>query len=157
MKINISKIYNNNNNNNNKQKQKLAQRDYKKRQDTLAQVVHWELRKVCHLHSSKWYKHSPEGVSNNEEVKLSWNFNIQMDHKIHCPTPDITTHEKNRNKVLIMDIAVTGDSNIKSKEKEKHEKYQDLARERSRLWIEKVKVVWVIVGALGVMQKELKG
>ena len=35
--------------------------------------------------------------------------------------------------VFIIDIAVPGDGNVESKDKEKQEKYQDLAREISRL------------------------
>ena len=48
---------------------KLAQRDYKKRHDTLTRVVHWELCKMYDLpYSSKWYEHGPEGVTENERV-----------------------------------------------------------------------------------------
>ena len=49
------------------------------------------------------------------------------------------------------------DSNVESKEREKQEKYQDLAREISRLWRAKTKVIPVIVGAVGVISKKLKG
>ena len=48
-----------------------------------------------------------------------------------------------------MDIAVPGDSNVRQKETEKYEKYQDLAREIKRIWKSRTKVVPVVVGALG--------
>ena len=53
---------------------KLAQKDYKKRHDTLVRVVHWELCKTySFLLSDKWYKHSPrDGVTENYAVKLLW-------------------------------------------------------------------------------------
>ena len=42
-----------------------------------------------------------------------------------------------------------GDSRVEAKENEKVQKYQDLARELRKLWQVKVKVVHVVVGALG--------
>ena len=43
-----------------------------------------------------------------------------------------------------------------SKENEKVQKYQDLARELRKLWQVKVKVVPVVVGALGTIPKALR-
>ena len=57
--------------------------------------------------------------------------------------------------VFIIDIAVPGDGNVESKEKEKQEKY--LAREISRLWKAKTKLIPIVVEALGVIPKNLKG
>ena len=58
----------------------------------------------------------------------------------------------------LIDIAVPGDSRVASKENEKVRKYQDLARELRKLWQVKVKVVPVVVGALGTipLEKHLK-
>ena len=58
-----------------------------------------------------------------------------------------------------MDIAVPGDSNVRQKETEKYEKYQDLAREIKRIWKSRTKVVPVVhvVGALGSVSKKLAG
>ena len=59
--------------------------------------------------------------------------------------------------VFIIDIAVPGDGNVESKEKEKQEKYQDLAREISGLWKAMPKVIPIVVETLGVIPKTLKG
>ena len=56
-----------------------------------------------------------------------------------------------------MDIAVPGDSNVRQKETEKYEKYQDLAREIKRIWKSRAKVVLVVVGALASVSKKLAG
>ena len=56
-----------------------------------------------------------------------------------------------------MDIAVSGDSNVRQKETEEYEKYQDLAREIKRIWKSRTKVVPVVVGALGSVSKKLAG
>ena len=46
-----------------------------------------------------------------------------------------------------------GDARIAEKEKEKMEKYQDLKRAITRLWNTEIYVVPVVVGALGMFQK----
>ena len=56
----------------------------------------------------------------------------------------------------LIDIAVPGDSRVEVKENEKVQKYQDLARELRTLWQVKVKVVPVVVGALGTISKALE-
>ena len=54
-----------------------------------------------------------------------------------------------------IDIAVPADARVVEKEKEKVEKYQDLRRERARLWkLKRVEVVLVVIGALASVTKE---
>ena len=50
---------------------------------------------------------------------------------------------------MIIDIAIPGDARVTEKEKEKVEKYQDLAREIRKTWNTSVTVILIIVGALG--------
>ena len=52
-------------------------------------------------------------------------------------------------------ITVPGDAGIVENEKEKVEKYKDLRREVARLWNVKAKVVPIVVGALGVVTRNL--
>ena len=59
---------------------------------------------------------------------------IQTNHVIQARRLDITAKEKYMNHTLIIDIAVPDDSRTEKKEREKVKKYQDLARERQRLW-----------------------
>ena len=50
---------------------KLAQHKHKSRHDTVAKLVRW---KLCQKHNlerkEKWYEHCPEGVVENDDVKL---------------------------------------------------------------------------------------
>ena len=55
-----------------------------------------------------------------------------------------------------MSLIVSGDSRVESKEKEKIQKYQDLAKELRKLWKVGVKVVPVVVGALGTLPRALE-
>jgi len=52
--------------------------------------------------------------------------------------------DKDNNRALLIDIAVSGDTRVDKKEQEKVNKYQDLAREIRRLW----KVKPFVIGAL---------
>ena len=60
--------------------EKLAQKEYKRQHDNVAKKVHWGFCKKDGLeHKEKWYKHVPEGVVEHEEVKVSWDINVQCD------------------------------------------------------------------------------
>jgi len=50
---------------------KLAQREYKERHDNVAKVVHSKLCEKYRLEKKdKWNEHTPDSVSENDEVKL---------------------------------------------------------------------------------------
>ena len=59
---------------------KIAQREYKRRHDTVAKLVHW---KLCGKHNlerkEKWYEHCPERIVEDYNVKLIWDVIIQCD------------------------------------------------------------------------------
>ena len=82
--------------------------------------------------------------------------NIQTDHVIEHRRPDVVVLDKHEKMCHLIDIAVPGDSRVASKENEKVQKYQDLARELHKLWQVKVKVVHVVVGELGKIPKALE-
>ena len=56
---------------------------------------------------------------------------------------------------FIIDTAVPRDENIRDKELEKIDKYQPLKIELERLWDVKIRVIPVVVGALGAMADRL--
>ena len=61
----------------------LAQKEYKRRHDHIARLVHWTLCCKYDLsRSEKWYDHQPDGVVENERCKILWDMNIQCDHVI---------------------------------------------------------------------------
>ena len=75
--------------------EKLAQKEYKRRHDNVAKKIHWELCKKIGLeHMEKWYEHEPEGVADNESVKLLWDMNIQCDNVTEARRPDIVIIDK---------------------------------------------------------------
>jgi len=99
---------------------------------------------------------APDSVSENDEVKLLWDVNIQCDHVIEARRPDIVVVNKQEKKCTIIDISVPADKRIGEKENEKVEKYQDLKREIARMWnMRALQVVPIVVGSLGSVTKNL--
>ena len=134
---------------------KLAQREYERRHDTVAKLIHW---KLCERHNferkEKWYEHCPEGVVEDDDVKLIWDINIQYGIVMEARRPELILVYKKAKSCIIIDVAVPGDCRIREKEIEKIAKYQHLKRELKRLWsLKKVEVVPVVVGALGCINK----
>ena len=102
---------------------KLAQREYKRRHDTVAKLVHW---KLCEKHNlerkEKWYEHCPKGAL-EDDVKLIWDINIQCDDVIEARKPDLILVDKKAKSSVITDVAIPGDCRIREKEIQKIEKY----------------------------------
>ena len=138
--------------------EQLAQKEYKRRHNNVARIVHWKLCGKYNLkRSEKWYEHAPEDVVENEEVKILWDVMIQCDREIKARKPDIVVVNKNERSCAIIDIAIPGDIRVSEKEKEKIERYQELKREIKRMWnIRSITVIPVVVGALGSTSKKLK-
>ena len=50
---------------------KLAQREYKRRQNDIARYFHWQLCEKAGIETNeKWYEHKPECVMENNEDKI---------------------------------------------------------------------------------------
>ena len=136
---------------------KLAQKEYKRRHDKVAKIVHWKLCKKYELESEdKWYEHVPLDCVENDRIKLLWDINVQCDHVIEARRPDIILVNKESKVCAIIDVAIPGDIRVCEKETEKVEKYQDLRREIAKIWkMKEVKVIPIVIGALGCVSKSL--
>ena len=99
----------------------LAQNQYKKKHDTVAIAVHWNLyKKYLMPCSNKWYEHQPQPVTENENAKLLWDYSIRTDRVIPAHRPDLTLVNKTINKVSFIDATVpygTQEQSRKSKKK----------------------------------------
>ena len=63
---------------------KMAQKEYKRRHDWMGKRIHWDVykKRLKIQVKEKWYEHEPTPVTENEEYKILWDFNVQMDHVI---------------------------------------------------------------------------
>ena len=69
----------------------------------------------------------------NDECKILWDFTVQTDHEIYVRRPDVIVVQKDKNFCQIIDLACLYDGGVDTKELEKMEHYQDLARESRKI------------------------
>ena len=138
--------------------EKLTQKYYKQwRHDKVAQILHWNLCKKYDLQAAtKFYDHVPEKVSENDLVKILWDFNIQTDKKLEHNKPDITLQDKKNNECLLIEVSCPFDMNINEVEEVKLERHQALKWELKKIWnCKRVKIIPIIIGALGTVNAKL--
>ena len=96
---------------------KLAQKEYKRRYDSLGRYVHWQFcEKLGFNRAGFWYEHEPESVVDNENFKILCDFTIQCDHMIEVRRPDIVVVDKVKKEAMIIDVAIPGDARVCDKE-----------------------------------------
>lgn len=134
----------------------LAGTEYKLRHNKICRHIHHQLLKDNGFDApNNWWEHNPNKVEENEQVKILYDFDIQVDKQITHRRPDIIITNKAEKTTTIVDVAIPADSRIEKKEAEKISKYQDLKFELQRIWGTKVTIIPVIIGALGALPKQL--
>ena len=106
--------------------------------------------------NEKWYKHELEKVVGNYSWKILCDFTKQTDHVNEATRPDVVIIDKTKNVCKIIDFACPFDGRIEKMEKDKMKGYNDPKRELKKIWDMSVKVIPVVVGALGTTPKKLK-
>ena len=137
---------------------KLSQNQYKSwRHNKVVQAVPWNFcKKFIQQSNETWYDHSPEAVTENDQVKLLWDFRIQTDLHLNHNRPDIVVLKKVGGVSSIIDVAGSFDTRIEEKEREKINHYQDLKVEVKKIWnCRRVSVILIVIGALGTASKHV--
>ena len=135
----------------------LTQREYKRRHDWVGRKIHWEVsRKIGFDVNEKWYKHEPEKVVKNDSWKILWGVTIKTDHIIEARRPDMVIIDKTKIECKIIGFGYPFDSRIEGRENDKMRGYNNLKRELKKIWDMPVKVIPVVVSALGTTPKKLK-
>ena len=68
------------------------------------------------LGERKLYSHGTEGLMQNDNVKILWDFNLQADHLIVHRRPDIVVTNKKDSICDIIDIAIPGEERVIQKD-----------------------------------------
>ena len=138
---------------------KMAQTDYRRRHDRMGLRVYWEVcGKLGLTRSAKWYEETPDPVRRRKDglTEVWWDQTVNTPTKFDANRPDMVVIDRRKDKRWFMvDFSVPCDANVAKKEKEKVDKYRDLATEVGRMNAVKVDVVPLVVGALGVVSKDL--
>lgn len=134
----------------------LAKKDYLTRHNRVCTQIHYNICKTfgVPVRTEKWYEHQPERVatSRDEKVTVLWDYPIQTDRTVTSHKPDIVVKQQG-GECLIIDVAIPMDKNLKEKESEKKLKYANLETEIKRMWNCKAKIIPVIIGATGIVEK----
>ena len=135
----------------------LAGNQYRERHDKLGKKIHWLLCKKFEIDcEDKLFSHQPEPVLENDKCKTLWDFAIQTANEIQLQRPDIVVIDKEKRECKIINIAISGDQNIKVKDLEKITKYQDFRLQVQKLRDVKARVILIVAGALGTVSEELE-
>ena len=139
--------------------QKLAATEYLERHNKVAAALHLEICRHYGIPTAEQqpWLHRPETVNETERVKILWDFEVRTDRAITARRPDIIVVDKQEKTAKIIDVAIPLDKNIRGKESEKIQKYQDLKLELQKLWNVKAEVIPVVIGALGAVSTSLEG
>ncbi|KAI5751249.1 hypothetical protein M8J77_005743 [Diaphorina citri] len=137
----------------------LAKHEYTTRHDKICKYLHYNICLALGMDNNpkqKWYAKEPEPVTTKDEITICYNQQVQTDRTVNANKPDIIIKNRKDRTCTIIDVAVPADMNVEKKEAEKKLKYKDLAIEIERMWNMKVKIVPIVIGALGVVPKSLK-
>lgn len=135
----------------------LARTEYIHRHDKIAAFIHWKICRHFNIETSdKWYKHTPNTVTEKDDVSILWDMPIITDREIQANRPDIIIKDRNNNTCILVDVSVPSDRNTSIKFTEKLSKYKDLEIEIGRMWRMSTQVVPVVIGALGVIKRGLE-
>ena len=136
----------------------LAKKEYIYRHDRVGAYIHWKLCQHYEIPTEeRWYKHTPEKVSENDKVTILWDMPIHTDREIKANRPDIVVKDHQERKCLLIEVSVPTDDNVSLKEMEKLSKYKDLEIEITRMWGLKTETIPIIVGALGMINWDNSG
>ena len=94
----------------------LAQGEYKKRHDWIGRFIHWDICEANGIHvKSKWYKHQPDAVIENDSCKIIWDFTVQKDHFITARRHGMIVIDKEHHECQIIDFALPYDTRVADK------------------------------------------
>ena len=124
----------------------LPQREYKRRHNLEV------CRKIAFYVNEKQQKHDPEKKVEND----SWNVTIQTDQVIEAIRSNMVIKNMTKNECKTFDVVCPFDNRIENREKDKMKGYNNLKRDLKKIWDMSLKIVSVVVGALGTTTKKLR-
>ena len=135
----------------------LAKEQYIKRHDRVCAQLHFNICKETGVQLEKntdmnMYRKSVE----TSKGGILWNQQVQTDRTIPNNKPDIIIRNNEAGTCMLIDVAISGDTNVIKKEAGKILKYKDRRIHIQPMWNVKAKVIPVIRGATGTISKSLK-
>ena len=109
--------------------------------------------------SACWYEEVPDPVRTSADgrFEIRWDQKIPTPEAIEHSRPDVVVIDRVGKRWTLVDFAVPFDANVAKKEEEKVKVYEKLATLIGREHKVKVEIIPIVVGALGVVTKDLAG
>jgi len=98
----------------------------------------------------------PKPVCEEGDATVLWNQAGHTDREVTANKPDIIIKNKKEKTCTLIDVAIPADRNVVQKEVEKKLKYKCLSIEIKRMWNLKCMIVPVIIGATGIVKRNLR-
>jgi len=105
-------------------------------------------------HITKYLLYSLQFHNNNNNNNNN-NQDVHTDREVTANRPDIKFKNKKEKTCTLIDVAIPADRNIVQKETEKKLKCKSLCIEMQRMWNLKCTIVPVIIGATGIVTRNL--
>ena len=134
---------------------KLAQKEYKAKQDRVGKVIHWEMcKKFKFDHPNKWYMYNPSPVLENYTHKLLWY--TDRSPNLGQKTRPYNNQRKKKKKICkIVDFAVLAEHRIKLKNVKREISNSTLIENWKKVWNMKVTIIPIVIVAFGTVTKWL--
>jgi hypothetical protein len=98
----------------------------------------------------------PEPVYEEGDVTVLWNQAVHTDREVTANRTAIMIKNKKEKTCALIDLAIPANRNVVQKEAEKKLKYKSLSIEIQRMWNLKCTIVPVIIGATGIVTRNLR-
>jgi len=101
----------------------LAKEQYIKRHDKVCAQLYFNICKERRVQLDKkhWYEHVSKSVETSKGGKVSilWNQQVQTDRTIPNNKPDIIISDNEKEHIMLIDVAISGERNVIKKEADK--------------------------------------
>lgn len=133
---------------------KLLNMSYAQRHDEVLRSLHLHYaKKYGFKKSAKLRTHKTERCMSNELAIIKTDSFIFTDVKIACNKPDLFIHDLVQNKITLVEVGITSQDRLKTKETEKYRKYDILAKELSSMYKCEVDIIPFVITWDGIVTK----
>ncbi|KAF7683979.1 hypothetical protein TCON_0823 [Astathelohania contejeani] len=128
--------------------------DYTRRHNEVLRCVHLLLaNKYGFKKPKKLRTHSVQEVMENQRAQIQVDTRIRTDILIKNNRPDIFIYDEKENEIILVEVGITSQDNLRIVETEKKRKYDLLANELSLLYKAKTKIIPYVMTWDGVVTK----
>ncbi|XP_044766225.1 uncharacterized protein LOC123322347 [Coccinella septempunctata] len=135
----------------------IAGTKYLSRHNNMGKVVHQLLclKEGLIQHFTPHHAYNPQGLMENNNIKVYWDLPITTDQGVEHNRPDMLVWDRRKNNAIIIDFSVPLDQNLAKAYKEKILRYEALSRQIKNIWkLQWVEIKPLVVSCNGLIHKK---